>query len=67
MRAAGPEPLVGEVTGFVLTGARTPTVYISGDNASLELVGEIAARYPRIDTTVLFAGAAQTPLVGARS
>ncbi len=60
----GSEPIVGEVTGFVLTGDGTPTVYVSGDNASLAVVETIAARFPAIDVAVLFAGAAQTPLLG---
>ncbi|HEX5416131.1 MAG TPA: MBL fold metallo-hydrolase, partial [Chloroflexota bacterium] len=34
----GSEHLVGEVTGFLLSGAGLPTVYISGDNASLDIV-----------------------------
>ncbi len=55
----GSEPLVGEVTGFVIDDH----VYVSGDNASLDLVSEIASRRPDIDVAVLFAGAAQTPLV----
>jgi L-ascorbate metabolism protein UlaG (beta-lactamase superfamily) len=36
-------------------------VYVSGDNASVDLVREIAARC-RVDIAVLFAGAARTPL-----
>jgi CspA family cold shock protein len=32
----GSEHLVGEVTGFVLAGPGLPTVYVSGDNASLD-------------------------------
>ncbi|GLX53227.1 hypothetical protein Shyhy01_61770 [Streptomyces hygroscopicus subsp. hygroscopicus] len=59
----GCEPLVGEVTGFVLTAADLPTVYISGDNASLGLVREVAARYAPVDTAVLFAGAPRMPLL----
>ncbi|GLW63259.1 hypothetical protein Arub01_15030 [Actinomadura rubrobrunea] len=59
----GTEHLTGEVTGFVLTGAGLPTVYVSGDNASLDVVREIAARFPRVDVAVLFGGAARTPLV----
>ncbi|MFI2203923.1 MBL fold metallo-hydrolase [Streptomyces sp. NPDC020192] len=53
----GSEPLVGEVTGFLLTSADLPSVYVSGDNASLELVQEIADRHGPVDTAVLFAGA----------
>ncbi|MQY15825.1 hypothetical protein SRB5_60160 [Streptomyces sp. RB5] len=60
----GSEPLVGEVTGFVLEAAGRPTVYVSGDNASLDVVRAIADRFPAIDVAVLFAGAARTPLVG---
>jgi L-ascorbate metabolism protein UlaG (beta-lactamase superfamily) len=59
----GSEPLVGEVTGFVLSGDDLPKVYVSGDNASLELVRDIADREGPFDIAVLFAGAARTPLV----
>jgi L-ascorbate metabolism protein UlaG (beta-lactamase superfamily) len=59
----GSEPVVGEVTGFVLSGEGLPTVYISGDNASLDLVREIAARYAPVDVALLFAGGARTPLL----
>lgn len=60
----GTEHLTGPVTGFVLAvdGA---SIYVSGDNASLRLVEEIAGRYPAIDLAVLFAGAARTPLLDA--
>ncbi|MGW4523137.1 MBL fold metallo-hydrolase [Amycolatopsis sp. NPDC004378] len=57
----GAEPTTGEVTGFVLTGDDLPTVYVSGDNASVDLVREIASRF-RVDIAVLFAGAARTAL-----
>ncbi|MDF9816083.1 MBL fold metallo-hydrolase [Streptomyces sp. SPB162] len=59
----GSEHLVGEVTGFVLSGEGLPTVYVSGDNASLRVVREIAERFGPFDVAVLFAGAAQTPLL----
>ena len=59
----GSEPVVGEVTGFVLTGDGLPTVYISGDNASLDRVREIADRYAPVDVALLFAGGARTPLL----
>ncbi|XVV14744.1 MBL fold metallo-hydrolase [Actinoplanes sp. CA-131856] len=59
----GTEHLVGPVTGFVLE-ADGQTVYVSGDNASLAIVREIAGRFPRVDVAVLFGGAARTPLVG---
>ena len=58
----GCEPISGEVVGFVLTAADLPTVYVSGDNASLALVQEIADRFGPVDTAVLFAGAARTGL-----
>lgn len=57
----GAEPVTGEVTGFVLRGEGVPTVYVSGDNASLDLVREIGSRFT-IDVAVLFAGAARTAL-----
>ncbi|WP_103535849.1 MBL fold metallo-hydrolase [Streptomyces sp. SM11] len=51
------EPIVGQVIGFVLTGQDLPTVYVSGDNASLDAVREIAERFAPIGTAILFAGA----------
>jgi len=52
-----------DVRGFVLSGDRLPTVYVSGDNASLDLVREIGERLGPIDIAVLFAGAAQVPRI----
>ncbi|WP_322857778.1 MBL fold metallo-hydrolase [Mycobacterium shigaense] len=50
-----------EVTGFVLYGPGLPTIYLSGDNASMSAVGEVADRVADIDIAVLFAGAASVP------
>jgi L-ascorbate metabolism protein UlaG (beta-lactamase superfamily) len=58
----GAERLTGPVTGFVLHGSGLPTVYVSGDNASLTCVDEVAAAFPQLDVAVLFAGAARTAL-----
>ncbi|KUH39010.1 MULTISPECIES: MBL fold metallo-hydrolase [Streptomyces] len=55
------EPICGEVVGFVLTGEDLPTVYVSGDNASLDAVKEIAERFAPVDTALLFAGAPRFP------
>jgi L-ascorbate metabolism protein UlaG (beta-lactamase superfamily) len=60
----GSEALVGEVTGFVLTADRLPSVYVSGDNASLDVVRQIAERTGGVDIAVLFAGGAQMPYLG---
>jgi L-ascorbate metabolism protein UlaG (beta-lactamase superfamily) len=57
------EPLTGQVVGFVLTGDGLPTVYVSGDNASLEAVRRIAERFGPVDTAVLFAGAPRVPVL----
>ncbi|MFF9689797.1 MBL fold metallo-hydrolase [Streptomyces sp. NPDC014623] len=51
------EPITGQVVGFVLTGEGLPTVYVSGDNASLDAVKQIAERFAPVDTALLFAGA----------
>jgi L-ascorbate metabolism protein UlaG (beta-lactamase superfamily) len=59
----GAEAVLGVVTGFVLSGEGLPTVYVSGDNASVDLVKQIADRFAPIDVAVLFAGAARTPLM----
>ena len=48
-----------EVIGFVLSGQDLPAIYISGDNASIRAVTEIAGRTPAIDTVILHAGAAR--------
>ena len=61
----GSERLVGEVTGFILEGERERTIYVSGDNASLPLVEQIASRFPVIDIAILFAGAARVPEIDA--
>jgi L-ascorbate metabolism protein UlaG (beta-lactamase superfamily) len=58
----GAERLTGPVTGFVLHGDGLPTVYVSGDNASLTCVDEVAAAFAQVDVAVLFAGAARTAL-----
>lgn len=59
----GSEPLVGEVTGFALAGPGVPKVYVSGDNASLDHIREIAGRLGPFAVALLFVGAAQTALV----
>jgi L-ascorbate metabolism protein UlaG (beta-lactamase superfamily) len=38
----GSESVVGPVTGFLLGGPELPTVYVSGDNASLDAVRTVA-------------------------
>ncbi len=48
-----------EVTGFVLQGQGLPTVYVSGDNASIEPVLHIHEHFPTIDVAVLHTGAAR--------
>lgn len=62
---AGTEHITGEVRGFVLSGDGLPTIYVSGDNASLAVVREIADHAGPIDVAVLFAGRARSPLMDA--
>ena len=50
-----------EVIGFVLSGQDLPTVYVSGDNASIRTVAEISRRVPDVDAAVLHVGAARVP------
>ncbi|MCB2174762.1 MAG: MBL fold metallo-hydrolase [Actinomycetales bacterium] len=57
--------LAGPVTGFHLAADGEPTVYVSGDNASLRVVGEIADRLGPVDHAVLFGGAARSSLLPA--
>ena len=61
----GSEPQVGVVVGFVLEAPGCPTVYVSGDNASIGLVEQIADRFPEIEIAVLFAGAARVAGIDA--
>lgn len=60
----GTDHLTGEVTGFLLSGKAVPTIYVSGDNASLDVVQAIVERMGTIDIAVLFVGGAQMPYLG---
>lgn len=55
----GSAAVTGPVIGFLLSGRDLQTVYISGDNASLDVVREIARRVGPVDIAILFAGAVQ--------
>jgi len=57
--------ITGEVIGFLLSGDGLPNVYVSGDNASLRVVHEIAVNCSPTHVALLFAGAARTPLLDA--
>lgn len=57
----GCEPITGDVIGFMLTSDDLPSVYVSGDNAALEHVKEIAERFAPVDTAILFLGGARMP------
>ena len=59
----GSERWVGHVTGFVLQAEGEPTVYVSGDNASIPLVQQIADRFGEVEIALLFAGAARVPSI----
>jgi L-ascorbate metabolism protein UlaG (beta-lactamase superfamily) len=61
----GSEQWVGPVVGYLLESEHEPSVYVSGDNASLDLVREIAARHAPVGIAVLFAGAARVPAIDA--
>lgn len=53
----GTDHLTGPVIGFHLSGDGLPSVYVSGDNASLDVVRRIVERLGTPDVTLLFAGA----------
>lgn len=61
----GSEARLGPVIGFVLQSPGEPTVYVSGDNASLPLVEQIASAIGPIEIALLFAGAARTARIDA--
>jgi L-ascorbate metabolism protein UlaG (beta-lactamase superfamily) len=56
-------PKNGPVIGFVLRADGQPTLYVSGDNASVEVVREVADEHGPIDAVVLFCGGAEVPEV----
>lgn len=60
----GVDHLSGEVTGFYLSSPGVPTVYVSGDNASLDVVRAIVRRLGSAPIAILHAGAAQMPYLG---
>jgi L-ascorbate metabolism protein UlaG (beta-lactamase superfamily) len=57
----GSEPVTGPVIGFVLSADGAPTLYVSGDNASVDVVRTIAERLGPIELAVLFAGGVSIP------
>lgn len=61
----GSERRTGPVIGFILESMGLPTVYISGDNASVPLVAQIADRFAPIGVAVIFAGAARIAAIDA--
>jgi L-ascorbate metabolism protein UlaG (beta-lactamase superfamily) len=59
------ERLTGHVIGFVLSAPGQPTIYVSGDNASLRVVREVAHHAGPIDVAIIFGGRARSPLMDA--
>jgi L-ascorbate metabolism protein UlaG (beta-lactamase superfamily) len=57
----GSEPVTGPVIGFVLSADDAPTLYVSGDNASVDVVRAIAERTGPIELAVLFCGGVSLP------
>jgi L-ascorbate metabolism protein UlaG (beta-lactamase superfamily) len=55
----GSDEAQGQVHGFLLSSPGLETVYVSGDNASLDVVRAISERAGDIGIAVLFAGAVQ--------
>jgi L-ascorbate metabolism protein UlaG (beta-lactamase superfamily) len=57
----GTDHLTGPVIGFVLRADGLPPVYVSGDNASVDVVERIVEREGAMELAVLFAGGASLP------
>lgn len=57
----GTDHITGPVIGFLLEADGEDRVYVSGDNASLDVVRTIAERVGDVDVAILFAGAVQLP------
>jgi L-ascorbate metabolism protein UlaG (beta-lactamase superfamily) len=51
----------GPVIGFVVRGDGLPALYVSGDNASVDVAGDIADEHGPFDIALLFAGGARVP------
>lgn len=61
----GIDEVIGPVIGYLLQAPTLPSVYISGDNASLDKVRGIAERFAPVGIAILFAGAARVPEIDA--
>ena len=59
------DPVIGPVIGFLLRAEGEPTVYVSGDNASLDIVREVVDTAKGVDVAVLHAGAARVKEIDA--
>ena len=57
----GSEPVTGPVIGFVLAADDAPTLYVSGDNASVDVVRAIAERSGPVEIAILFCGGVSLP------
>jgi len=57
----GSEEVTGPVIGFLLQADGEDTVYLSGDNASVDVVREIKQRVGAVDVAILNVGAVQIP------
>ena len=57
----GTDHITGPVIGFVLSGDGLPKLYVSGDNASVDVVRAIADRLGPIELAVLFTGGVSVP------
>ena len=57
----GAEAELGPVIGFLLSGDGVPKTYVSGDNASVDVVRQIVERVGQVEVAVLFVGAASVP------
>jgi L-ascorbate metabolism protein UlaG (beta-lactamase superfamily) len=57
----GSDEIQGPVLGFVLSAPGTDTIYVSGDNASRDVVSAIADKTGDVEIAILNAGAVQLP------
>jgi len=47
---------IGPVIGFIIEAPGEKTIYISGDNSDVDVVREVARRFPNIEVALLFVG-----------
>lgn len=63
----GPDPIwkgAGQCSGFVLRGDGIPSIYVSGDNYSIDVVHDFVEKLGQVDIAVMFGGGVRFKEIG---